>query len=160
MSDDNQTEAAPAAAPRKRRGGRLLFILIALFILGGGGGGAWWYLSRPQAEAAPKVEKEPTGLLPFEPFTVNLADPGGRKFLRVALLLVLLDEKTAKHVGENPLTVSRVRSAIIELLTTQTSAALATPEGRAELKKSIAQTTAQIAHVDVRDVLFKEFVVQ
>ena len=76
------------------------------------------------------------------------------------LLLVLLDEKTAKHVGENPLTVSRVRSAIIELLTTQTSAALATPEGRAELKKSIAQTTAQIAHVDVRDVLFKEFVVQ
>lgn len=100
-------------------------------------------------------------MVAFEPFIVNLADPGGRRFLRVSLQLLILGDEAAAELEEKGLQHSRVRSAILELLTTQTSAALATPEGRSTLKKAIAETAKhQLEGTEVSDVLFAEFVVQ
>jgi flagellar FliL protein len=108
--------------------------------------------------AAPAPEP---AMVPFEPFIVNLADPGGRRFLRVSLQLLVAGESAAAEIEENKLLHLRVRSSILELLTTQTSAGLATPEGRAALKKAIAESaTHALEHMEVSDVLFAEFVVQ
>jgi flagellar FliL protein len=159
----SQPEAAAATAPPPKRRSKLLVIGLPMFLLlVGCGAGAWWFFGR-SAEAAAQHEEEvvPPGLLSLEPFIVNLADEGGRRFLRVSLQLLVAGEEEAKEIEENKLVVSRLRSAILELLTTQTSAHLGTAEGRSELKKKIAETAMHtLEHVKVTDVLFSEFVVQ
>lgn len=158
------TDAAAPAAKKKGRG-KLLPIVIAVFVLGGGGGGAYWYfVARPAAAAAAPAEPEepePTGVVRFEPFVVNLADPGGSRFLRINLALVVKDDVVAKEVEENAVLVTRIRSEIIELLAQQTSDVLVTPDGKVALKKAIKEHVAHVAHeAEVADVLFSEFVVQ
>ena len=132
-----------------------------MLLIAGGGGGWWYFYGRASGsvEAAAPPPPEP-GIVSFEPFIVNLADPGGRRFLRVVLQL-LVPESEAAEFEENKLLHSRVRSAILELLTTQTSASVATPEGRAALKTAIGETAGHaVEHLEVSDVLFAEFVVQ
>ena len=159
--DQDEAESEP---PKKKGRSKLLFVGLPLLLLMGGGGAGWWYFMQPAvaAEGAAAEEKEEVrpGLVSFEPFVVNLADPGGRKFLRVGVQLLLPDESTAAELEEDELEISRLRSAVLELLTTRTSADVNNVEGRAALKKAIAETAHQVGHVEVRDVLFKEFVVQ
>ena len=161
MQDEAESEPPP---PKKKGRSKLLIVGLLLLLVLGGGGAGWWYFMQPAAaaeggEAETKEEARP-GLVTFEPFVVNLADPGGRKFLRVGVQLLLPDESTAAELEEDELEISRVRSAVLELLTTRTSADVNTVEGRAALKKAIAETAHEVGHVEVRDVLFKEFVVQ
>jgi flagellar FliL protein len=165
MSKEPQTPAAPAAAKKSRRG--LLMILVVVLVLAGGGGGAYWYLFYGKAEAktaAPEPEpppEAPTGIIPLEPFVVNLADPTGSRFLRVTLSLVVADEALAKEIEEDKIATMRVRSAILELLAQKQSSELVTPEGKTELKKAIAEAVSHAAHeLKVADVLFSEFIVQ
>jgi flagellar protein FliL len=98
----------------------------------------------------------------MEPFVVNLADAGATRFLRVNLALAVRGgEEVAKEIEENALEKARIRSAILELLAQQQSDTLATPEGKDELKKLIAERSQHAAHeLEVVDVLFTEFVIQ
>ena len=155
-----ETAAAPPQAPKGRS--KLLVIGVpALVVLLAGGGGGWWYLKKAPVEAAEPVKPADPAIVAFEPFIVNLADAGGRRFLRVSLHLLIVGDDEAAELEENKLLHSRVRSAILELLTTQTAGALATPEGRATLKKQIVESAAHaVEHLEVSDVLFAEFVVQ
>jgi flagellar protein FliL len=163
----NETNAAPAAAPvpKKSRRGLLIVLTLVVILLAGGGGGAYWFLFR-NAGAAQAAEPEPpppapTGVIPLEPFVVNLADPTGSRFLRVTLSLVVADEAMAKEFEEDEVVHLRVRSAILELLAQKQASELVTPEGKAQLKKSIAEGVKHAAHeLEVADVLFSEFIVQ
>jgi flagellar FliL protein len=153
-----------AAAPPAKKGSKLLKLGVPiLLLLAGGGGGGWWYFYGRASSTVQAAEPAPDPtMVTFEPFIVNLADPGGRRFLRVSLQLLVLDPHTALELEEKKgLLHSRVRSAILELLTTQTSAGLATPEGRTALKKAVGETaTHHLEGTEVSDVLFAEFVVQ
>jgi flagellar FliL protein len=162
MSTETPTpEAAPAPAPKKSKKG-LLIILILVLLLAGGGGGAYWFLFRGSAEAQ-AAEAQPeaaaTGIIPLEPFVVNLAD--GSRFIRVTLSLVVADEALAKEFEEDKVAHMRARSAILELLAQKESAVLVTPEGKATLKKEIADGVSHAVHeMKVADVLFSEFIIQ
>jgi len=163
----NETTAAPAAAPapKKSRRGLLIVLTLVVILLAGGGGGAYWFLFR-NTGAAQAAEPEPpppapTGVIPLEPFVVNLADPTGSRFLRVTLSLVVADEAIAKEFEEDEVVHLRVRSAILELLAQKQASELVTPEGKTQLKKSIAEGVKHAAHeLEVADVLFSEFIVQ
>lgn len=167
------------AAPKKSKKGLLLILLVVL--LGGGGAGAYFfYFKAPAAQAAaseeehedvePEQEEEEEaparkpkgdGVVPMEPFVVNLADAGATRFLRVSLGLVVADETVAKEIEESAVEKARIRSAILELLAQQHADTLVTPEGKDELKKQIAGRVRQaVHHARVFDVLFSEFVVQ
>jgi flagellar FliL protein len=129
-------------------------------LLAGGGAGAYWIFAHRGVASAPPPPPEP-GIVGFDPFVVNLSDPGGTRFLRLTLRLVIADAEQAKHMEEDELGRMRIRSAILELLTQQTADHLVTPEGKAELKTAIAERAAHALHeVKVSDVLFSEFVVQ
>lgn len=155
----SNTETAAA-----KKGSKLLKLGVPiLLLLVGGGGGGWWYFYGRASSTVQAAEPAPDPtMVAFEPFIVNLADGGGRRFLRVSMQLLVVGDRTARELEEKKgLLHSRVRSAILELLTTQTSAGLASPEGRAELKKAIAETAKhQLEGTEVSDVLFAEFVVQ
>ena len=92
---------------------------------------------------------------------MNLADAGASRFLRVTVHILVADAETAAHVKENLVGVMQARSAILELLTLQTSDRLATPDGKATLKKAIVDRIFTVMDgLKVVDVLFSDFVIQ
>jgi flagellar FliL protein len=152
----------PELKPAKKGGSKLMMIVIAIVVLGAGGGGAWWFMRGPSVKAE---EKEPDpaerGLVAFEPFLVNLADPGGGRFLKATIQVVVGSKEEALHLKETPVLLMQARSAILELLTLQTADTLVTPEGKQALKDAIKERIGKaLGKVKVVDVLFSEFVVQ
>jgi flagellar FliL protein len=164
MSTDTPVAPAVTAIPKKSRRGLLLVLVLLVVVLGGGGGGAYWFLFRAGAEAASAEPAPPppaTGIVPLEPFVVNLADAIGSRFLRVTLALVVADEHQAAELHEDEIAHMRVRSAILEILAQKQAGDLVTPEGKAQLKQSIAEGATHATHdLEVADVLFSEFIVQ
>jgi flagellar FliL protein len=190
MAKDTAETPASAPLPGEKTGGKkkgksglLIILLVALFALAGGGGAAYWFLGRGAAAGSEDVaskgdegnshdksakdkkkskgpEAEP-GMLAFEPFLVNLADEGGQSYLRVALSLLVGSEAEAKALEGKPVVKTRLRSAILEVLSTQTSALVSTAEGKAGLKKAIVEKIQTLElDTEVSDVLFSDFVVQ
>jgi flagellar FliL protein len=156
---DDTTQATP---PKKKgRGLVMTLIVVIVLLLCAGGGGAWWLLEARSGAAAAEPDPETRGLLAFEPFLVNLTDAGGNRFLKVTVQLVVGTADEAKHVEETPVILMRARSSILELLAQQSASALVTPEGKQALKLGIKErVTPLLAHEQVIDVLFSEFVVQ
>ncbi len=158
------TAAIPA--PKKGKKSVLIIGLAAVLVLGGIGGGAFWWTNRAQAAepapaAATHADTEERGIVVFEPFVVNLADAGVSRFLRAKIQLVVGSAEQAEEMNKSAVTLSRARSVILELLTTQTSEILVTPDGKTALRKAIAEQVGQAAgHVEIVDVLFSDFVVQ
>jgi flagellar protein FliL len=156
-------EPTPAVGDVKRKSRKFLVILALAIVLAGGGGGAFWYLKTPAAKtddaaAAPDVER---GAVAFDPFVVNLADANASRFLRITVLVLVADAETATKVKANLVGVMQARSAILELLTLQTSDRLATPDGKATLKKAIVDRIFTVlGGLKVVDVLFSDFVIQ
>ena len=152
-----------AAAAKPARGGKLIIVIVALVVLGGAGGGFWfWRQSTASAAAheAPPAKEKPAAVLALEPFLVNLADTEASRFLRLTLRLIITDEHFAKEFEEDEVHKARVRSAILEVLTTQRSEALVTQEGKTALKTAIAARASEVLKLEVTDVLFTDFVVQ
>lgn len=161
---DTKTAAQP---PAKKSRGKLFAIVGAIVVLGGGGAGAYFMTrggSAPAEHAAaeqPAHEAQEHGVVTFEPFIVNLADPGGQRFLRADIRLLVGEAEAAAHVQENAVTVARLRSAIIDVLTAQTAERIVTAEGKAALKSAIAETASHMMRpTEVSDVLFADFVIQ
>lgn len=173
MSADAAAAAEKPAPARKGSALKWVVIAVAVLLLAGGGGGAYWFfVLRPQAvqaagaEGAAPTKEDEHGeggvALKFDPFVVNLADPGGTRYLRVGLSLVVDgDEATAKELETGKVKLLRIRSAVLELLSQQISDQVVTAEGKQALKHAIEeQAKAVLAPMEVTDVLFTEFVVQ
>ena len=95
---DKATPVPPKEAVTKPGGKSKLLIIGALIVVLGGGGAAAYYVMRtpaaPNGEKAVVVAKpKEAGLITLEPFTVNLADPGGSRFLRLSVRLVVESPK-------------------------------------------------------------------
>ena len=178
MSDPTPTGHVPA----KKKKPLVLIIVMALALAAAGGGG-WFFFMRadPTAEAAEesadssesdtkdvkksakkKDEKKLSerGLVKMDPFIVNLADEGGKRFLRASIQLVVEDEKEAKEFEEKPVLTMGARSAIVNTLTTQTAESLGTPEGKEELRMLLKEHVSEALKVEIVDVLLSDFVVQ
>ena len=138
--------AEPATKPAKSKklliiGGVLLLLLIVA------GGAAAWFMSQKQAldengepiAAAPKVAVAPT-FLPLENMVVNLADPGGDRFVQLGITLELADDKTADKVKQY---MPSVRSSILMLLSQRTSEDLLLLEGKEKLAQDIQREVAR-----------------
>ncbi len=161
-----KTETAPAA---KKGGSKTLIIGAVVVLLAAGGGGAYWMMRRgtvsastneaPAHAEAAKADDGHNGVLSFEPFVVNLADPGGGRYLRATVRLIVDGE--AEAVKKNEVAMVRTRSALLDLLAEQTSDQIVTPAGKAALKKAMLERiSGMLAPAKVVDVLFSDFVVQ
>ena len=160
--------SAPAAAPAdgaKKAGGKNKMFMIGGVVVALAGGG-YYYKTQAAAheEEAPKTKEispKERGLVSFDPFVANLADEGGRRFVRVTVQLVVGDTLQATEMTGTPVLAMQARAIILELLSMQLADTLVTPEGKIALRQAIAERVAEALHeIEVVDVLFSDFVVQ
>jgi flagellar protein FliL len=168
-------DAAPPVAEEKKSGGKLkwIILIVLLLMLGGGGFAAYWFLLGPGAqppaqteegseqpgpEASQQQQKMAPEMITLPSFIVNLADPLGRRFLRLTLDVELVSKEAADELQRSD---SRVRDAIILLLSSKSYANLASMESKITLKNEIVERLNQIAGgARVSNVYFTEFVIQ
>ena len=107
--------------------------------------------------AAPKV----TGLLALEPFTVNLADTETTRYIRLSVKLGLNSVEAVESFRKDEIANAKVRDLIIGLLGSLTADEVLSPDGKAKLRKDIAEkTNAILGEGQVLEVYFIELVVQ
>lgn len=96
-------------------------------------------------------------VLPLPPVTVNLADPNGRRYLKLGMEV----EVNADVANELKAQNARIRDAIIMLLAGKTYGEVASPDGKVLLKAEIAARLNQILGAQrVVRVYLTDFVVQ
>ena len=166
MSDPTPTGHVPA----KKKKPLILIIGVALIAVAAAGGGAWFFMrGKNTAEAAettkPEKKKDEKklserGLVKMDPFIVNLADEGGKRFLRASIQLVVENAKEAAEFAEKPVLAMGARSAIVNALTTQTAESIGTPEGKEELRSLLKEKVSEALNIEIVDVLLSDFVVQ
>lgn len=164
------------AANEKKSGGKVkwIILLLVLLLLAGGGAAAYWFLLGPGASVEENVEageeaqegeteetkstQQSREIVTLEPFIVNLADPLGRRFLRMTLDVEVVSSEAAENVRDS---ASRIRDAIIMLLSSKSYGDLASMENKIILKSEIVDRLGQILGKGrVANVYFTEFVIQ
>ena len=148
----------------KRLLGKVLLVLVGLLLVGGiAGGAAYWAATTVVGSggAKPKpAEKSATAGAVFDAgdYTTNLADPSGRRVIRVKVELSLSDQKALaeldKHKGD-------VRNAILMVLRSKQAEEVQGSQGQVNLGRDIqAKVAPLVTPGKINNVNFLEFVVQ
>ncbi len=132
------------AKPKKGKKG-LIIIIAAVLLLAGGGGAGWFFLMKPKHDASADAEDDHKPVVKakskvktfasLDPFTVNLADEGGERFLQVAVVLEVADAKVSTDLTAQ---MPAVRNAVLMLLSSKLTRDLLTVPGKERLGAEIA----------------------
>lgn len=96
-------------------------------------------------------------VLPLPSITVNLSDPGGRRYLKLGMEVEVNADVSAEIKAQG----ARIRDAIIMLLAGKTFNDISTPDGKVLLKAEVAARLNQILGAQrVIRVYFTDFVVE
>ncbi len=161
MAQGKNTEETTKETPKKKS--RLVFFIIAVVLLFLGGGGFFVYTTI--LAPAPTEEQEVIGLPPaigeifaLEPFVLNLADPAGRRFLRIKIKIELNDLTAVERAQR---ATPRLRDSVIMMLTALSFEEVMTHEGKIRIREELLARFNVILRPDrVRNIYFTEFVVQ
>ena len=94
----------------------------------------------------------------MDTFMVNLADPGGKRFLKATIKLKV---SSSNVVEECKLRNFEIKDLILTLLTSKESEEVMRPEDKLALKKQIMETLNRMLQKgQALDVYFTEFLVQ
>lgn len=112
-----------------------------------------------ETAAAPKVEQPAIGpVFPLESFIVNLADPGGKRYLRVTMQLELKDAKMTDEVTQR---LPQVRDCILTVLPTRKVDDLQSAEGKTGLRNELISSLNELLGAgSITKIYFTEFVIQ
>jgi len=154
--------------PKKKKG-KLKWILLALIIIVLGAGGYFGYkyfmqgsqnngnATQAEAQADQEKKREPQ-MVSLPPFVVNLADPLGRRYLKVSLDVEVVGKKAAQKLEED---MPQIKDSLILLLSSKSYSQVDSMEEKLQLKKQIVSRLNQIAGGSpVIRVYYTEFVVQ
>ncbi len=162
MADKKEKEVQEGKKDGKKK--LLLFLIIGLVLLGGVGSGAYFFLFAknsppPEEEAPPEPPKPQVGpFLQLDPFIVNLADPTGRRYLRVKITLEFRDDQAYQQANER---IPQINDAIIMVLSSKTVEEVLSPEGKLELRMELIRKLNELLGPNaIRNIYFTQFVVQ
>ena len=156
----------------KKKGGMLKWIILAVALIGLGVGGYFGYtmfFAAPADDAAGEATTDgaQTGealedlegqLVPLPLFLVNLADPLGRRYLKLGIEVEVRDEDTAASLAKHE---AKVKDTLLLLLSSKTYDSLSTMKAKVELKQEIADRLNQIVgNGAVLRVYITEMVIQ
>jgi flagellar FliL protein len=148
-------------------------VLVLVLVMGGGMFMIWTKLPSaspkavvPEPEAGAeagaipdKTKPEDIGaVVSVETFIVNLADPGGARYLRVTMDLELAGKAGGDEIIKR---MPQIRDAILMILSTKRYADISTTEGKTALREEILNAVnGLLASVQISRIYFKEFVIQ
>jgi len=137
-----------------KKGGKLkwIIILVVLILLGVGGWfGYKMFFAAPstdeaeqaqtQADAQVPAEVMQGQLVPLPVFLVNLADPLGRRYLKLGMEVEVRDEKVVGALTQDQ---AKIKDALLLLLSSKTYDALSTMADKVQLKQEVADRLNQI----------------
>ena len=149
---------------------KLLWIMIILVLLSSIGAAVAIYMVIDQrkdgtetAEVQQAMERATPIFMRIEPFTVNLVDDGyGSRLLYTGMTLRVGNEESKVILEEH---MPQVRSRLLMLLSGKQADELTSTEGKQQLAQSIVDRlnvplTENQPPLDLREVLFTEFIVQ
>jgi len=148
-------------------------VLVLVLVMGGGMFLIYTKLSpaspkevvpEKEAEVIPeKAKPEDIGaVVSMDTFIVNLADPGGNRYLRVTMDLELAGKTAGKTAGDElAKRMPQIRDAILMILATKRYADISTPEGKTALREEILNAVnGLLVSSQIARIYFKEFVIQ
>ena len=152
---------------------KLLFIVlgVVLLLVVGMGGGLFMMWSKMSAintqiatAAEAKDGQKPTDqlmigpIMPLDTFIVNLADAGGKRFLRVTIDLELSNQEMQDEMKTR---MPQVRDAFLMILPTKYFDDISSTEGKIALRDELlASLNGFLTTGQINNIYFKEFVVQ
>ena len=144
----------------------ICFLIIAIAV-GAGLFVLWGKVSAPAPETVEGTEEavekrdakvKVKALLSMESFVVNLADPGGKRYLRVSIALEIDDQDFLAEVKKKS---PQMRDRILMILPAKKFKDIRTSSGKDSLgKEIIAQLNPLLDKCKITDLYFQEFVVQ
>jgi flagellar protein FliL len=146
----------------------IIIISVVLLFMGAVGGGffiLWNKISQLPRDPATveeiPVEEEENAIGPLyslDTMIVNLADRGGKRYLRVTMALELSDPEAMTTIESR---LPQVRDAILMILPTKNFEDVSTTEGKIVLRKQIMEKiNSLMTKGQVTNLYFTEFVVQ
>ena len=184
MSDEAEKSAEGAEAPKKKS--KLPLIGSGVVVVAGAVAALWYLGVGPFAGSAPKHaeataavaeegghgggaehgeakggghdEGKPGGIVALEPFIANLADDGGRRYLKATFQI---DFGGADVPAAMQAHLPQTRDLLLTLFTSKTFDDIRTPEGKQQLREEIIARVNQVLDRDLaKAVYFTEFIVQ
>ncbi|MDK2792017.1 MAG: flagellar protein FliL [Deferribacteres bacterium] len=165
-----EKEVSEQEAPKKKSKFKLILIILIVLILVGGGAAAYFLLfAKKTAETAEQntayttVKKQADvssigPLYSFESFIVNLADPGGTRYLKVTMQAELDSDKLVDEIEKRK---PQIRDIILTVLSSKTYAEVSTAQGKLALKQEIIRRiNLTLTTGAVKSIYFTEFVSQ
>lgn len=165
MAAEKEAPVTEQAPNKKSKMGFFIILGVGILVLGGGGFFAYtkFLAHKPAVEevagqeakgAAPVIGE----MLVMEPFVVNLADPKGKRYLKVKIEL----ELESKEAVDKATKVSpKLRDMVIMMLTSLGFEEVMTPEGKIRVRDELLERFNEIMRPDhIRNIYFTEFVVQ
>ncbi|GAU08383.1 flagellar basal body-associated FliL family protein [Desulfoplanes formicivorans] len=164
-------------APVKKKSGLLKWLILLLLLLGVGAGGFFAYQhfvgmpvgnpadqsavpdgSDPASTQAPEEVGSQPQLFSMPPFVVNLADPLGRRYLKLSLEIEVKNKSVLEKTEK---AMPRIKDALLLLLSSKSYSDLASMENKIALKNEIISRLGQIVgNGNVSNVYFTEFIIQ
>ncbi len=103
-------------------------------------------------------DKDVKKIIELQPFVVNLADREDSRYLRMSVSIGVGEGGEEKP---NPILLTRVRNAMLAVLTTKTADEILTPEGKATLRKELMKAArAAIEEPHIEAIYITDFIVQ
>ncbi|MEE9273981.1 MAG: flagellar basal body-associated FliL family protein [bacterium] len=168
--EEEEEEEGQETEEEPNKGGSVKWIIIAivvLAVLGAGSFAVWNFVlssDDPAATSEAKEkgrEKEAAGVGPIVPlkvFIVNLADPGGRRYLKVRIELELSSEEAQEEMKGH---IPEIRDSIILALSSKTYQQIQSVAGKTVLREELtARMNSLMRTGRVKKIFFTEFVVQ
>ena len=125
------------------------FLIVLVLLLYSGGGGLF---------EDPLRGTQPRYIQPMREFQVNLADAGGRRYLRVGFELGFNESRLQNELDVRN---SEIRSEIISVLRARTVEDLQEPGGQNALKDEIIITMNEVLVTgEIQDLYYTEFIIQ
>ncbi|WP_147819115.1 flagellar basal body-associated FliL family protein [Salidesulfovibrio onnuriiensis] len=154
-----------------KKGGKLKWIIIAVLLVVLAGGGYFAYTKffaapaedaqaekTDQSQDQQMMEEAEGTLVPLPLFLVNLADPLGRRYLKLGVEVEVRDEKVTESLNKNE---AKIKDTMLLLLSSKTFDDLSTLKSKVELKQEIVRRLNQIlGNGSILRVYITEMVIQ
>lgn len=175
MEAGEETEGEEGGEKKKSSMKLIIIAVVGLVVLGAGGFFGWKFFfaapDKPKDQAAVEEQKakegegkeaaatKPGTVLNLQPFIVNLADPSGKRYLKLSLAVDAKDEKLKAELEAR---MPMIRDSILLLLTSKSYSDISTVAGKIRLRNEILKiiNKALVGVGGVHAVYFTEFVVQ